>query len=275
PASAPGDVNPAAQAQLPASASFTGPRAPEILFHGIGLAFDERLPVLRDLQLRIPAGQTTAIVGASGCGKSSLVRLLLRLQEPQCGTILVGGTAITEMPIHSLRAMAAVVPQDVLLLHASVAANIAFGKEDATQPEIERAAQLAGLHELIACLPTGYATIIGERGLKLSGGERQRIAIARAVLRDPLIYILDEATSMLDAATEASLMQRFRDIATGRTTLVIAHRLSTVRHAHQIAVLEDGRVVEIGAHAALIKLGGRYAALWRAQEAARLTARPV
>ncbi|WP_431257596.1 ATP-binding cassette domain-containing protein [Roseateles chitinivorans] len=245
--------------------SFTRQAPPHIAFRGVGLTYEDRAPVLRGVDLDIAAGRSLAIVGPTGSGKSSLVRLLLRLQEPQEGKILMDGLAIAEMPIDHLRGLVAVVPQDVMLFHATIAANIALGRDHATRREINRASRLAGLGELLDALPDGLQTVIGERGLKLSGGERQRVAIARAILRDPLVYVFDEATSMLDTATEAKILRDLRNVAAGCTTITVAHRLSTIQHADHIAVLAQGRVVEQGNHAALLQHGGAYAALWRSQ----------
>jgi len=239
--------------------------APDISFRGVHLAFDADRPVLRDLNLDIAAGRTIAIVGASGSGKSSLVRLLLRLHEPQAGSILLDGVAIDTLPIAELRTMVATVAQDTVLFNETIAFNIGIGKAGATQREIEQAARLAEVHEFIAALPAGYGTLVGERGLKLSGGERQRIAIARAVLKRPRVYVFDEATSMLDGLTEQAILRNLRAISADRTTITIAHRLSTIQHVDEIVVLEGGRVVEHGDHAMLLARSGSYAALWRAQ----------
>ncbi|MBT9491131.1 MAG: ABC transporter ATP-binding protein [Paucibacter sp.] len=241
-------------------------RAVSLSFRGVQLAFDTETPVLKDFNLDVPAGRSMAIVGASGCGKSSLVRLLLRLCVPQAGTILMDDVEIDTMPIAALRAMIAVVPQDVVLFNTSIAANIGIGKEGATQDQIADAARLAELHDFITALPCGYDTMIGERGLKLSGGERQRIALARAILRNPLVYVFDEASSMLDGPTESAILRNLKKISTGRTTITIAHRLSAIQHADEIAVVAGGRVVEQGDHATLLARSGAYAAMWRAQQ---------
>lgn len=240
--------------------------APAVSFRGVRLAFDGGPPVLNDLNLEVPAGRSIAIVGASGCGKSSLVRLLFRLCEPDAGSIALNGKSIETLPIATLRSMIAVVPQDLALFNSSVEANISLGKYGATRSEIEDAARLAGLHSFITALPCGYATVIGERGLKLSGGERQRIAIARAVLKDPLVYVFDEATSMLDGTTERAILQNIREISTGRTTITIAHRLSAIRHVDEIAVLAHGKIVERGNHAHLLARRGIYAGMWHEQQ---------
>ncbi len=222
--------------------------------------------VLDQLSLDIPSGRRIAIVGASGSGKSSLVRLLLRLDRPQSGTIMLGGRAIDTLPLRELRQLIAVVPQDTMLFNQTVAFNIGIGKPDASASEIERAARLAQAHAFIRALPAGYETIVGERGVKLSGGERQRLAIARAILRDPTIYVFDEATSMLDTVTEMRILQNLKDVCEGVTTVTVAHRLSSIQDADEIVVLDGGKVAERGDHATLLARGGDYATLWRAQQ---------
>jgi len=239
---------------------------PGISFKGVHLAHEPGTPVLRGFSLDIAAGSTVAIVGASGGGKSSLVRLLLGLCKPQAGAILLDGIAIDTLPLGDLRSMVAVVPQDTVLFNETIAFNIGIGKAGATHGEIEQAARLAEVHEFIAALPAGYDTPVGERGLRLSGGERQRIAIARAVLKNPRVYVFDEATSMLGSLTEGAILRNLRAISAGRTTITIAHRLATVRHADEIVVLESGTVAEHGDHATLLASGGAYAAMWRAQQ---------
>ncbi len=224
--------------------------------------------MLNGLSLDIAAGRRVAIVGASGCGKSSLIRLLLRLAEPQVGSILLGGLDIRALPGHEVRELIAVVPQDTMLFNETMAFNIGIGRTDATRCEIERAARLARVHEFICSLPAGYETAVGERGLKLSGGERQRIAIARAVLKNPRIYVFDEATSMLDSVTEADILKNLQEISKGVTTITIAHRLSTIQDADEIVVLGGGKVAERGEHATLLASGCEYAALWREQHRA-------
>lgn len=238
---------------------------PHLALRDVHLAYVKDRPVLDALCLDIPAGKALAIVGASGSGKSSIVRLLLRLCTPQRGEIMLNGARLETLATATLRSMIAVVPQDTVLFNATIKVNIALGRTGATEAEIARAARLAGLHELIDRLPRGYDTPIGERGMKLSGGERQRIAIARAVVREPLIYVFDEATSMLDGQTEAAILKNLRQISAGRTTLMIAHRLSAVRHADEIAVLDGGKVVELGPHDALLEEDGLYAQMWRTQ----------
>jgi len=252
------------------------PRAsgPSLSFRSIQLAFGSGELVLKDLSLHVPAGRSVGIVGASGCGKSSLVRLLMRLHEPLAGDIILNSCPIDRMPLTALRAMIAVVPQDITILNASIAANISIGRSGATAPEIERVARLAVLDSFVTALPRSYDTQIGEGGMTLSGGERQRIAIARALLRDPLVYVFDEATSMLDSQTEAALVQNLREASAGRTTITIAHRLSTIQHADEIAVIADGVVAERGSHTELMNAGGRYAEMWRIQQGDRHMVRP-
>lgn len=259
------DSGPDAQNRQPTPHSIWR-QAPRVSFRSVQLAFDGAEPVLNNFNLEVPAGCSVAIVGATGCGKSSLVRLLLRLCQPKAGCILLDDVDIGTLPLAALRSMIAVVPQDVMLLNTTIADNIGMGRSGATRPDIEHAARLAGLHDFICTLPRGYDTAIGERGLKLSGGERQRIAIARAILRDPLVYVFDEATSMLDATTERAIMRNLAAISEGRTTISIAHRLSAIQGADAIAVLAGGKIVEQGTHASLLSFGGAYAAMWRAQQ---------
>ena len=248
--------------------------APSVAFLGIDLSLGDRPNILHDLNLELPAGCTTALVGQSGSGKSTLIRLLLRLYEPARGRIFLDGVSIDALPVRSVRQMVALVPQDIILMNSSLGDNIALGRSESTPEEIERAACLAGLHAFVRALPAGYDTPLGERGLKVSGGERQRIAIARAILRDPSILVLDEATSMLDSTSEAQVLANLRRLSKGRTTLMVAHRLSTIQRADQIAVLEAGRVVEQGDHSSLLARGGRYAALWQAQQGGGPRRRP-
>lgn len=246
------------------SARLSGPGALE--FQGVSLCYRPGQPVLRAVSFHVPAGRTLGVVGASGSGKSTLVRLLVRLLEPDCGRILLDGVPISELPLANLRQAIAVVPQDTVLFDDTIAYNIAFGRSGASRQEVEHAATLAHLHEAIMSLPERYETRVGERGVRLSGGERQRISIARAALKRPRVFVFDEATSSLDSHTEREILANLREIARGSTTVVIAHRLSTVADAHEIAVLDGGAVVERGTHEELLVRGGHYAALWSAQK---------
>lgn len=238
----------------------------QLEFENVGFSYGRDTAVLRDVSFFVPAGRTVAVVGASGCGKSSLIRLLFRLYEPTSGRILLDGAPITEIPLSAVRQAIAVVPQDTVLFHDTIASNIDFGKCGSSRWEIEQAARVANLHEFILGLPDGYETVVGERGLKLSGGERQRVAIARAALKQPRIFVFDEATSSLDSRTEREILRNLLDVSSRRTTLVIAHRLSTVINADEILVLENGVIVERGTHESLLELDCFYAALWHAQQ---------
>ncbi|MFG6432961.1 ABC transporter ATP-binding protein [Roseateles sp. LYH14W] len=239
--------------------------APSIRIEGLTFGYEPGRPVIRELDLEIPAGSTTAIVGPSGSGKSSLIRLMLRLYAPQSGRILLDGCPIESLGVAHLRSRIALVPQDTTLLHASIATNIALGRQDTGHADIARAATDAQLDQLVESLPSRYETVVGERGLKLSGGERQRLAIARALLRQSAIFLLDEPTSMLDSKTESAVLQAIRKIAANSTTLIVAHRLSTVMDADEIIVLDQGRIHERGTHADLLATGGLYSQLWRRQ----------
>lgn len=237
----------------------------EINLQDVTFGYRDRQPVMQHLSLHIPAGKTTAIVGSTGSGKSTLVKLLLRLYDIQAGCITLDGVDIREFQLRELRRAIGWVSQDVFLFHGTVAENIAYGSFQATLAEIITAAKIAEAHEFITQLPQGYDTIVGERGQKLSGGQRQRLAISRAILKNPPILILDEATSAVDNETEAAIQRSLEYITQNRTTIAIAHRLSTVRNADCIYVMEQGRLIEQGKHEALLEQSGIYASLWRVQ----------
>lgn len=243
----------------------------EIDIKNITFAYNNRVAVIEDLSLKIPAGKTIAIVGATGSGKSTLVKLLLRLYEIQSGNITLDGIEIYRIKLKDLRQAIGLVSQDVFLFHGTVAENISYGTFDASLPEIIAAAQVAEADNFIQKLPQGYDTIVGERGQKLSGGQRQRIAIARAVLKNPPILILDEATSAVDNETEAAIQRSLEYITQNRTTIAIAHRLSTVRNADCIYVMDQGKLVEWGRHEQLLEKLGIYASLWRVQSGLTVT----
>ncbi|MGI0489307.1 ABC transporter ATP-binding protein [Pantanalinema rosaneae CENA516] len=235
----------------------------------ITFAYNNQPPVVEDLSLQIPAGQTIAIVGSTGSGKSTLVKLLLRFYEVQQGRITIDGKDIRDLNLRDLRRSIGWVSQDVFLFHGTVAENIAYGSFGASLEEITHAAKLAEAHEFIRRLPQGYDTIVGERGQKLSGGQRQRLAIARALLKDPPILILDEATSAVDNETEAAIQRSLEHITQNRTTIAIAHRLSTIRYSDRIYVMEHGKLVEQGKHEDLLAANGIYAHLWNIQSGLR------
>ncbi len=239
--------------------------AGEVRFEAVSFSHDGRLAGLSGLSFTAEAGRMTAIVGPSGSGKSTLLRLLFRFYDPSAGRILVDGTDIASCTQKSLRAVLGLVPQEVVLFNDSIEYNLLYGRPDATREALREAAKAAQLLDFIERLPDEFATKVGERGLKLSGGERQRLGIARVLLRDPKILVLDEATSALDSVTEQSVQAALERAAAGRTTLVVAHRLSTIRGADRIVVLEGGRVAEEGDHASLIARDGLYAELWRRQ----------
>ena len=237
----------------------------EVAFSDVSFGYGDGADVLSGIDLVVPAGETHAVVGATGAGKSSLVRLLLRFHDPRSGRVLVDGHDVRDLSYQSLRSVIGYVSQDVFLFDGTVAENIAYGRAGAGPDEVEQAARWAEAHDFVSELPAGYDTVVGERGQKLSGGQRQRISLARAILRDPAILVLDEATSSVDNETEAAIQRSLARVSEGRTTVVIAHRLSTVRHVDRIWVLERGRVAEAGTHDELVSLGGLYGALWRVQ----------
>jgi ABC-type transport system involved in Fe-S cluster assembly fused permease/ATPase subunit len=240
-----------------------------VAFEGIEFGYDPRRPILKGVSFTVPAGRTVAIVGPSGAGKSTISRLLFRFYDPNAGRILIDGQDISAITQASLRAAIGIVPQDTVLFNDTIFYNIAYGRPGASVEEVERAARLAHIHDFVLRLPDGYKTMVGERGLKLSGGEKQRVAIARTILKQPDILLFDEATSALDTHTEREIQANLREVSRGRTTLVIAHRLSTVIDADEIIVLDDGRIVERGRHGELLARRGAYAAMWtRQQEAA-------
>ena len=244
-------------------------RAGEVRFDHVRFGYDPDREILHDVSFAVPAGRTLAIVGPSGAGKSTIARTLFRFYDIQGGRILIDGQDIAQVTQASLRAAIGIVPQDMVLFNDTVGYNIGYGRAGATQAEIETAAKAASIHDFIMRLPQGYDTRVGERGLKLSGGEKQRVAIARTLLKDPPVLVLDEATSALDSRTETEIQDVLRNISRKRTTLVVAHRLSTVVDADEIIVLDQGRIVERGRHADLVRADGLYAAMWTRQATER------
>ena len=244
----------------------------EVTLSNVSFGYGDGVDILKGINMDIPAGETHAIVGATGAGKSTVIRLLLRFHDPRSGLVLIDGKDIKKATYTSLRDCMGYVSQDVFLFHGTVRENIAYGRPDSSTAEIEAAAKAAEAHEFILALPEGYDTIVGERGQKLSGGQRQRLSLARAIIRNPAILVLDEATSAVDNETEAAIQRSLAHVTKGRTSIVIAHRLSTVRDANRIWVLEAGQVTESGTHDQLIKNGGLYAALWRVQTGEQIQA---
>ena len=237
-----------------------------VRFENVSFAYEASRPILHNISFEIPSGKTVAVVGSSGAGKSTLARLLFRFYDVQQGRITVAGQDIKAVTQTSVRQAIGIVPQDTVLFNDTVEYNIAYGQPGASRAQVEEAARAARIHDFIASTPAGYATMVGERGLKLSGGEKQRVAIARTLLKNPPIMIFDEATSALDSANERAIQAELRSIAENKTTLVVAHRLSTVVDAHEILVMEAGQIIERGTHALLLALGGRYAAMWALQQ---------
>ncbi len=239
-----------------------------LVFDDVGFAYESRRTILHGVSFTVEPGRKVALVGSSGAGKSTLARLLFRFYDVSSGAVTIGGEDLRDVTQASLHAAIGVVPQDTVLFNDTIRYNIAYGRPDASDAEVEAAARAASLHAFISALPDGYETKVGERGLKLSGGEKQRVAIARVILKRPNILIFDEATSALDTKTEQGIQESLRSLAHGHTSLVIAHRLSTVTDADEILVLEHGRVIERGAHEGLLARGGAYAAMWARQQRA-------
>ena len=255
-------------ADAPGASALALQGAPDVVFDRVSFAYESDRPILKDISFTIPAGKTVAVVGPSGSGKSTLARLMFRFYDVQQGFIRIAGQDIRQVTQASVRQALGIVPQDTVLFNDSVAYNIAYGRPGASQAEIEGAARSARIHDFIASTPRGYQTSVGERGLKLSGGEKQRVAIARTLLKDPPILVFDEATSALDSANERAIQAELSSVAQNKTTLVIAHRLSTVVDAHEILVMDAGQIIERGNHAELLAQQSRYASMWALQQSA-------
>ncbi len=255
-------------ADSPAAIAVQLTAPPTVKFDNVNFAYEASRPILHGVSFEIPAGKTVAVVGASGSGKSTLARLLYRFYDIQQGSIQINGQDLRSLTQSSLRNSIGIVPQDTVLFNDTVEYNIAYGKPGCSPSQVREAARAARIHDFIASTPKGYETMVGERGLKLSGGEKQRVAIARTLLKNPPILIFDEATSALDTTNERAIQAELQGVSANKTTLVIAHRLSTVVDAHEILVLDAGRIIERGTHAQLLSLQGRYAAMWALQQSA-------
>jgi ATP-binding cassette subfamily B protein len=237
----------------------------EVVFDRVSFGYRPDRVILKEVSFAVPAGRTVAIVGPSGAGKSTISRLLFRFYEVTAGSVKIDRQDLREVTQQSLRTNIGIVPQDTVLFNDTIYYNIAYGRPTATHEEVERAAKLAAIHDFVVSTPQGYETRVGERGLKLSGGEKQRVAIARTILKNPSILVFDEATSALDSKTEKEIQAALRQVSANRTTLIVAHRLSTVIHADEILVLDAGRIIERGKHSELLAQGGSYAAMWSRQ----------
>jgi len=253
-------------ADAPGALALSGLHQASVRFEHVTFAYEPARVILHDVSFEIPAGKTVAVVGPSGSGKSTLARLLYRFYDVQGGCIRIAGQDIRQVTQASVREAIGIVPQDTVLFNDTIEYNIAYGRPGASHEQVQEAARAAHIHDFIVAMPRGYQTLVGERGLKLSGGEKQRVAIARTLLKDPPILIFDEATSALDSANERAIQAELRSAAQDKTALVIAHRLSTVVEAHEILVMDAGRIVERGTHQALLAMGGRYAGMWALQQ---------
>ena len=238
----------------------------EIMFNNISFGYHPNRSIIKNLSFKLSRGKSLAIVGPTGAGKSTISKLLFRFYDPLTGEILINNNNIKDYKQLDLRKMIGIVPQDTVLFNDTIYYNISYGKPNATKEEIVNAAKIAGIHDFIESIPDNYNTLVGERGLKLSGGEKQRVAIARTVLKNPSIYFFDEATSALDSSTEKEIIKNLEAISKNKTTLIIAHRLSTVSYADNIIVINHGAILESGKHEELLKLNGLYAEMWNKQK---------